>query len=36
MEALLFAAGPIVMYQALACYGGGCGGYFYGNGWGGC
>jgi hypothetical protein len=30
---LLFAAGPIVMHQALACYGGGCGGYFYG-GWG--
>jgi hypothetical protein len=28
---LLFAAGPIVMHQALACYGGGCGGYFYGG-----
>jgi hypothetical protein len=25
---LLFAAGPIVMHQALACYGGGCGGYY--------
>jgi hypothetical protein len=28
---LLFAAGPIVMHQALACYGGGCGGYIYGG-----
>jgi hypothetical protein len=26
----LFAAGPI-MHQALACDGGGCGGYFYGG-----
>jgi hypothetical protein len=39
---LLFAAGPIVMHQALACDGGGCGGYiyggsgfYYGSGWGG-
>jgi hypothetical protein len=28
---LLFAAGPIVMHQAFACYGGGCGGYTYGG-----
>jgi hypothetical protein len=29
---LLFAAGPIVTtHQALACYGGGCGGYIYGG-----
>jgi hypothetical protein len=28
---LLFAAGPIVMHQALACDGGGCGGYIYGG-----
>jgi hypothetical protein len=28
---LLFAAGPLVMYQALACDGGGCGSYFYGG-----
>jgi hypothetical protein len=28
---LLFAAGPIVMRQTLACYGGGCGGYIYGG-----
>jgi len=29
---LLFAAGPIVvMHQALACDGGGCGDYFYGG-----
>jgi hypothetical protein len=28
---LLFAVGPIVMHQALACDGGGCGGYTYGG-----
>jgi hypothetical protein len=28
---LLFAAGPIAMHQALACYGGGCAGYIYGG-----
>jgi hypothetical protein len=28
---LLFAAGPIVMHQASACDGWGCGGYIYGG-----